>query len=121
MDSNQAVIAAALRAYDPEMPVAQAEHAARLTAAALDNGGYAVVKLTEQQTDRHGDPVWPVDTDGPRSDGHVYLFDGHAGMRLGLNGVSTPIWEPEIAESLAAGLLAGARKWAESEKGDRDE
>ncbi|MFC4128848.1 hypothetical protein [Nocardia rhizosphaerae] len=44
MDSNQAVIAAALRAYDPEMPVAQAEHAARLTAAALDHGGYAVVK-----------------------------------------------------------------------------
>ncbi|MFC4373309.1 hypothetical protein ACFO5K_04270 [Nocardia halotolerans] len=49
MDSNQATIAAALAALNPEMPAAQTEHAARLTAASLDHAEYTVVKLPSAQ------------------------------------------------------------------------
>ncbi len=115
MDSNQAVIAAALRSLDPGMPVAQAEHAARLTAAALDHAGVVAVKLPEQGTDGMGQATWSV-ADGSSWNPRVTVQEPDG--RIVLDSVPMAFRDPQVALSLAAALIGAALHRIEQDSDD---
>ncbi|MBF6326512.1 hypothetical protein IU451_28850 [Nocardia cyriacigeorgica] len=112
--NNQAAIVAAVKAGNPDMPVAYAETWARDIGGWLDQAGYALVKLPATVVDGVGQPYWPVES----RDAYARVALRRSDGRLVMDSVSNPIDTAEHARSLAAGLLAAAQHISEEVEGE---
>ncbi|MEU7631649.1 hypothetical protein AB0C34_16915 [Nocardia sp. NPDC049220] len=101
--NNQVAIANALRAGNPDMPVAVAETWARDLSGWLDEQRCALVNLPEAEVDEWGYRSWPV---AEEKYSRVRLDDDG---RISTVGVSNPTATPGRALSLAAALIAAAQ------------
>lgn len=101
--NNQAAIVAAVKAGNPDMPVAHTETWARDIGGWLDQAGYALVKLPGEEVDEWGSTHWAVE-----GDRFSQVKIGHDG-RISVLGVPFAMTDPAQAISLAAALLAAAQ------------
>lgn len=92
------------------MPASSPSYAEMLRALGdmLLEDGLAVVTLPDHKVDSLDQPQWPINTGRPHDRAHVTMQSGAGWERLTVEGVGFPITDPDVAESVAAALLAGA-------------
>ncbi|PPJ00194.1 hypothetical protein C5E51_35455 [Nocardia nova] len=107
--NNQGAIVEALKAGNPDMPVAHAETWARDLGGWLDQQGYVLVKLPDRTIDEDGASSWGAGATTSEATDVVEQPDG----RLALSGTLHPM-NAEQALALASALIAGAL-WVQEE------
>lgn len=101
--NNQGAIVDALKAGNPDMPVAHAETWARDLGGWLDEQGYVLVKLPDRHIDEDGASRWGAGATTSAASDVIEEPDG----RLAIHGTPNSM-NAEQALALAGALISGA-------------